>query len=238
MGNPDKIQFFVTAPHECSYISGREATAIFADPYTPMNPKTFSNLTEMGFRRSGDFIYKPQCASCQACIPVRVPAESFQANKNQRRVLKKNQDIRVTAARAEFRDEDYKLYEQYINGRHHDGGMHPPTHKQYTAFLLSDWSESLFFRFYLGDQLLCVAVADRLSNGLSAVYTYFDTAHASRSLGTYAILWQIQFCKTKNLQHLYLGYWVAECRKMSYKNQFHPTEQLINNQWVFPVAQQ
>jgi len=232
MGTPDRIQFFVTNPHPCSYLDNQLATSLFADPYTEMTLDTFAMLTELGFRRSGEFIYKPQCANCSACIPVRVKINEFTSSRSQKRIINKNLDLHVQIDSPAFREKDYQLYEDYINTKHSDGGMHPPSHDQYQSFLMSSWSNSQFIRFFDKDQLICVAVVDRLPHGLSAVYTFYNPSFEKRSLGTYAVLWQIQHCRSIGVSHLYLGYWITNCRKMAYKNQFKPIEQLKNDVWV------
>lgn len=232
MGRPEQIQFFVTSAHECSYLNNQQATAIFADPYSIINQDTFATLTEMGFRRSGDYIYKPRCLQCRACVPVRVPVKDFQKTRSQKRIWKKNEDLTVVVDDPSFQEADYQLYEKYINIKHQDGGMHPPTPTQFKSFLFCRWSSSKFIRFFLAEQLIAVAVVDQLPRGLSAVYTFYDPDFDSRSLGTSSILWQIQWAQQSGIDYLYLGYWIRNCRKMAYKNQFTPFEQFIDEQWI------
>jgi arginine-tRNA-protein transferase len=110
--------------------------------------------------------------------------------------------------------------------------MYPPSVEQYGSFLTSDWSDTCFYEFRKGGRLLAIAVCDLLENGLSAVYTFFDPDEARRSLGTYAILWQIEETKRRALSSLYLGYWIKNCQKMGYKIAFRPIELLINNEWL------
>lgn len=236
MGQPERIQFFVTNAHDCSYLENRQATALFADPYSTMTSETFGALMEIGFRRSGDYIYKPRCNSCQACIPVRVPARTFTRSRSQKRIWKKNQHLQVHIESPAFREEDYALYETYINTKHQDGGMHPPTVDQYESFLFCQWSNSSFIRFFEGQQLVCIAVMDQIPNGLSAVYTFYHPDFSHLSLGTYSVLWQMDFCLKHSIQHLYLGYWIKECKKMSYKNQYAPYELFMNEQWKLHEA--
>lgn len=231
MGRPERIQFFVTNAHSCSYLEDREATAIFADPYSQMTTETFGALMELGFRRSGDYIYKPRCGDCQACIPVRVPVSLFHKTRSQKRIWKKNQHLTTLIDEPIFRDADYKLYEAYINSKHQDGGMHPPTVEQYQSFLFCKWSHSQFIRFFDQDKLICIAVVDQIPHGLSAVYTFYHPDYSQLSLGTYSVLWQINHCQQHGINHLYLGYWIKECRKMVYKNQFRPLETYVNETW-------
>lgn len=225
------LKFFSTPPHHCSYLDDQEATTLFADPEAPMNISLYNQLSYYGFRRSGNYIYKPQCALCHACISVRIPVAAFSQSRQQRRVWKNNQDISVRKVNAHYEQAHYELYADYIKQRHADGDMHPPSIAQYVSFLFSDWSDTWLYEFYLGEKLLAVSVCDALKNGLSAVYTFYDCQAESRSLGTFAVLWQIAEAQHMKLDYVYLGYWVKNSKKMAYKTNFRPLEALIDQRW-------
>lgn len=225
------IRLFATHPHSCSYLEDEEATTIFVDPKQPVDSTLYSTLSERGFRRSGSHLYRPHCKSCKACIAARVPANDFVRNRKQRKCWNRNQDLLVSSTR-EQSDEHYELYAAYIETRHHDGDMYPPTREQFESFLTSEWDVTEFLEFRLEGVLIAVAVCDRMKSGYSAVYTYFDPNHTRRSIGVYAILWQIELCKQLGLNHLYLGYWIKQCQKMSYKTDYRPLELLTENRWV------
>jgi arginine-tRNA-protein transferase len=161
-----------------------------------------------------------------------VPVAEFQSKRRHRRVLRRNADLRVVLEEATFSRRHYHLYERYISLRHADGDMYPASEDQYRSFLLSPWSNSLFVSIYEGSRLLSVAVTDRQDNGLSAIYTFFEPTQERRSLGVLSILKQIEQCQELGLEYLYLGYWVRDCAKMSYKTQYHPTELFIDSRWV------
>lgn len=226
------VKFFSTTAHPCSYLPGERAVTLFVDPKSRMDSRVYSNLSDLGFRRSGNYVYRPHCVGCNACVPVRLPVYDFVANRQQKRVWKHNADVVVRELKQEFNDEHYRLYERYINERHSDGDMYPPSEEQYSSFLISDWSDSVFYEFRAGEKLLAVAVCDKMISGLSAVYTFYDPDEAKRSLGTFAILWQIEEAKQLGLPYLYLGYWIKNCQKMNYKVAFRPIEFLINNEWL------
>jgi leucyl-tRNA---protein transferase len=76
-----------------------------------------------------------------------------------------------------------------------------------------------------------VSIVDRLEDGVSSVYTFFEPDLPGASLGTYNVLWQIELCRRLRLPYLYLGYWIGQSRKMAYKINFQPIEGLINGQW-------
>ena len=225
------LRFFRTPAHPCSYLEEREAVTLFVDPATPMTPALYSALSQRGFRRSGEFLYRPHCQGCNACIPVRIPVSRFQWRRRHRRLLARNAGVSVESRPARFDREIYALYARYIESRHGDGDMYPPSEEQFTGFLISHWSDTRFYCFREDQRLLAVAVVDRLHDGLSAVYTFYDPEQRARGLGNLAVLWQLERCHREGLPYLYLGYWVEECRKMAYKGEFRPLEQLRDNHW-------
>lgn len=226
------IKFFVTPLHKCSYLPRQDAVTLFADPKVSVNHSLYSELSELGFRRSGNYLYRPHCKHCCACIPVRVPVHKFAPSRKQKRVLKRNQDLDVQRVPAHFNPEHYQLYERYISAKHRDGDMFPPSADQFSSFLLSDWGNTFFYEFRLQGELMAVAVCDEMQNGLSAVYTFYAPEACERSLGVHAILWQIQESLARGLPALYLGYWIKECQKMNYKTEYKPLEMFLNNQWI------
>jgi len=229
--NSHTIRLYASPPHPCAYLEDREAITQFIDPAQTMTPKLYSQLVDMGFRRSGEYVYRPRCSSCQACRPARVASASFQASRNQRRTWRRNQDLTVNLITADFKDEQFALYRHYISARHAGGEMDVSHPEQYRDFLLSSWADTWCYEFRLGHRLLAVGVVDRLAQGLSAVYTFFDPDYAERGLGTFAVMWEIADAQKRGLPWLYLGYWIKECPKMSYKNQFRPLEIYRDGQW-------
>jgi arginyl-tRNA--protein-N-Asp/Glu arginylyltransferase len=227
-----RLKFYATQPHACSYLPEEEATTLFLDPSQPMDVGVYADLSEMGFRRSGDHLYRPHCQRCTACVPARIPAAQFVANRQQRKILKRNQDLHISLVRPSFSEEYYALYARYIELRHANGDMFPPNREQFSTFLVRDLAFSSFYEFRLEGRLLAIAVTDVLPNGLSAVYTFYDPDEERRSLGRFAILWQIAEAARLNLHALYLGYWIKNCRKMNYKTQYRPIELFVNQRWV------
>jgi arginyl-tRNA--protein-N-Asp/Glu arginylyltransferase len=227
-----RLKFYATQPHACSYLPDEQATTLFLDPSQPMDVQVYAELSEMGFRRSGDHLYRPHCQRCTACIPARIPAEGLQLNRQQRRILKRNADLIVTDVRPTFTEEYYSLYASYIEQRHADGDMYPPSRDQFHTFLVRDLPFSRFYEFRLEGRLLALAVTDVLPNGLSAVYTFYDPNEERRSLGRFAILWQVGEAARLGLKAIYLGYWIKNCRKMNYKTEYRPIELLVNQRWI------
>lgn len=225
------LKVYTTYPHRCSYLEGEEATTLFIDPRQTVDQTLYTNLSMLGFRRSGNHIYRPHCSHCNACIPARVPVAQFKPNRTQRRCLKKNQDLEVISRSAINDDESYQLYDRYIRARHADGDMYPPDRDQFESFLNDPWDCTDYYQFRKDGILVGVAVVDRMLDGFSAIYTFYDPDEESRSLGRFAILWQIDQCLQLGLSYVYLGYWIRNCQKMSYKSDYQPLEALINNQW-------
>ena len=227
-----RLKFYATQPHPCSYLPDEQATTLFLDPSQPMDVQVYAELSEMGFRRSGDHLYRPHCQRCSACIPARIPANALLPSRQQKRIIKRNADLKVQAGRAGFTEEYYSLYATYIEKRHADGDMYPPSREQFNTFLVRDLPFSRFYEFRLDGRLLAVAVTDVLPNGLSAVYTFYDPNEERRSLGRYAILWQVAEAARLGLKAVYLGYWIKNCRKMNYKTEYRPIELLVSQRWI------
>ncbi|RJG19944.1 arginyltransferase [Alcanivorax profundi] len=225
------LRFFRTPAHSCSYLEDRQASTLFVDPQATLSPELYSELSLLGFRRSGDYLYRPHCDQCSACIPARVRVSDFQPKRRHRRIRKVNDDLVVNREPARFTRELYSLYADYINQRHGDGDMYPPSEEQFTNFLTCDWADTQFHCFRQAGKLRAVAVTDQLEDGLSAVYTFFDPHLPERSLGVMALLWQIEQCRRLQLPYLYLGYWIHQCQKMSYKSQYQPLEILRSGAW-------
>jgi arginyl-tRNA--protein-N-Asp/Glu arginylyltransferase len=227
-----QLKFYATPEHSCSYLDDRQAKTIFADPEASLNKHDYSTLSDLGFRRSGNHIYRPHCQNCSACISARIPVELFRPSRSQKRVLKLNQDLQICIQAPAYSDEYYALYERYIRMRHSDGDMHPTSKTQFESFLVQSRYSTHFIEFRTDESLLGVAVVDYLEHGISAIYTFFDPEQQQRSLGKLAILKLIQLAQNEGLPYLYLGYWVQGCQKMAYKTDYHPIQLLIAGHWV------
>lgn len=227
-----KVRLFLTEPHPCSYLRDRSATTAFVDPVLPINSDLYSRLSEHGFRRSGKFLYIPRCQGCAACVPARIPVADFAPSRRQRRCLKKNTDLKMSVLNRIDDSEHFSIYERYIQERHSDGDMFPPSRGQYDDFIGSTAPFTRFLEFRKDGRLLAASVVDILENGLSAIYTYFDPNEERRSLGAFAILSMIDLARQHHIPHVYLGYWIDGCRKMLYKTQYQPVELLTDGVWI------
>lgn len=225
------LAFYASREHACGYLPGRSAVTLFADPGARLDNSIYSRLADYGFRRSGGYLYRPSCPRCDACIPVRIPVAGFKPRRSDIRTWRRNRDLAVHPLAPDYREEHFALYRRYVRTRHPGGGMDHADPEKYLEFLTSAWSATTFYEFRLERHLLAVAVIDRLEQGLSAVYTFFDPDLPARGLGTYAILWEIEQARRLNLRWLYLGYWIRDCSKMSYKGHFTPLEIYRQGHW-------
>jgi len=228
---PDSIRIYLSAPHECPYLPEETASSLIIDPNLHIDRDALSFFTAHGFRRSGDVIYRPHCAQCNACVSVRIPVDQYRPNRAQRRTARRNSDLHIEASPARFDPEHFDLYLRYQRSRHPESEMCDPDPEQYRRFLVNERHETWFYEMFDGTDLAAVAVCDRLNDGLSAIYTFFEPGQAHRSLGTFAIMHQIEEVRSLGLSHVYLGYWIEQCRKMSYKTRLRPTEGLVNGAW-------
>jgi arginyl-tRNA--protein-N-Asp/Glu arginylyltransferase len=205
---------------------------VFVDPQLALDSSRYGVLLDWGFRRSGVYVYRPACGACQQCRPVRVPVAEFVPSKSQRRCIRDNADLHVRAE-ADLNSEHYALYRKYLYVRHPRGGMDPEDKAAFRSFLASSWGESEILAFRDGrGRLLAGAVVDRVPQGLSAVYTYFDPDASDRSLGTFAVLCEIERARVLKLPYVYLGYWVPGSETMDYKRRFRPLESLTQQGWT------
>ncbi len=234
IGRGRTLPLYLTGEHDCSYLDGVQARTLFVDPGARIDVATYQTLIDQGFRRSGAHVYRPACRGCSACVPVRLPVAGFVPNRSQRRNWRLNApDITLSDGPAAFREEQFDLYRRYLTARHADGAMaEDATEDSYRRFLVESWGGTTrFIEFRLDGRLVGVAVTDVLEQGLSAVYTFFDPELGERALGTFGVLAQIRTARRLGRPYLYLGYWIAESRKMVYKERFRPIEAWDGQRW-------
>ena len=230
MSSLQRVQLYLSTEHACGYLPERGARNAYVDPSLQMSRERYAWLITQGFRRSGDYVYRPHCAQCQLCVAARVPVASFLPNRSQRRCLSHNADLDLKIVRT-LDDEHHALYQRYLQSRHPGEGMDGDNREAFESFLQCNWGDAQFWEFRLEGRLLAVAVVDSLPAALSSVYAFFVPAETARSLGTFAVLSQIEAARKCGLPHVYLGYWVSQSRKMDYKKNFRPLELLGENGW-------
>ena len=238
----DTPQFYLTAPSPCPYLAGREERKVFTHLVGERAPELNDLLTHGGFRRSQSIAYRPACETCRACVSVRVVVEDFRPTRSMRRVAERNGDLVAEMRVPVPTSEQYSVFRSYLDSRHRDGGMADMTVLDYAMMVEDSHVETRIVEFRRrgpdsriagrgNGPLLGVALTDVLSDGLSMVYSFFDSDQASRSLGTFMILDHITRARTIRLPYVYLGYWVEGSRKMDYKGRFLPQERLTPDGW-------
>jgi len=237
-GSLQQLKFYVTTAYSCGYLPKKLAQSLIASPQHLVDSHVYSGLIQQGFRRSGKFTYRPHCENCTACIPVRIPVADFSANRSQKRAFKQHQALSIHILPVGFKEAHYRLYHAYQRARHSkpldekDQAVEPDNIEQYQNFLCESNINSVMVEFRDHDALKMVSVIDIVRDGISAVYTFYDTCNTKSSYGTYNILWQIEWAKQLNLPYLYLGYFIAESPKMAYKTQYKPLQKRIDGNWI------
>lgn len=236
----DFPQFYVTAPQPCPYLRGQLERKLFTHLTRDKSDTLIDTLLKGGFRRSQNIAYMPYCDHCSACVPVRILVDEFECSRSFRRIQRINRDLRTARVDAVPTSEQYSLFRDYIDARHPDGGMADMSVLDY-AMMVEDSVVETFLTEYRRQPrnphdetspLLGAALCDRLSDGISMVYSFYDPGLQERSLGSFIILEHIQYARRLGLPYVYLGYWIDGSRKMRYKTRFKPQEHLTPKGWV------
>ena len=226
-------QFFTAGPVACPYITGQNERKLIVELAGAVAADFYDELSRAGFRRSQGFAYRPACPQCQACVPVRIAVERFAHKNSTRRVRNINQGLSGKLVAARATPEQYQLFTAYQRTRHHDSDMAAMSYADYRSMVEDTPLRTVIAEFRDGDGALAAAtLLDRLDDGVSAVYSFYDASDARRSLGTWSILWLVEECRRQGLPYVYLGYWIAESAKMAYKARFPAVERLSPAGWV------
>jgi leucyl-tRNA---protein transferase len=224
--------FFTTAPLPCPYLPGRRERRLVTDLSGSQTAAFHDLLSQAGFRRSHGLAYVPICPGCNACVAVRVKARHFQPTRTQRRIWRKNIDISVSIQPARATDEQFALFRDYQLARHEDSEMSLMDFHDYRALVETTPVETIVLEFRdETHRLVAACLTDCMADGYSAVYSFFAPELSARSLGTFIILSLIDKARAAVLPHVYLGFWIAECRKMAYKTSFQPFEVYADGKW-------
>ncbi|MHC4063369.1 MAG: arginyltransferase [Planctomycetota bacterium] len=217
----DAEQLPLGPEHECPYLPDRTARceAFFLEE---LDPEIYTALMGRGFRRSYRLIYRPACEGCDACQQLRVPVAEFSPSRSQRRVWRRNGDLRVTVGPPELTDRKWRMFEAYLDFQHDE--LMSRSRQCMAEFLYESPVATLEICYLLGDELVAVSIVDRSLAALSSVYVYFAPQHSCRSPGTFSVLWEIDYCRRSGIPYYYLGYYVRGSRTMDYKIRFRPCE--------------
>ena len=228
------LVFFHTLPMPCPYLPDRLERRLVADISSRRGRNSHDALARAGFRRTQHLCYRPACPSCQACLPIRVRAADFRWTRSFRRNKNRNSGVTSAWGKAQASTEQYLLFTQYQSSRHADGEMSLMDYVDFRDMVERSPIESrvLEYRDATSDELLGAMLVDVQDDGLSAVYSFFSSNLTDRGLGSYMVLDLIERAASQGLPYVYLGYWIAETRKMSYKARFRPAEVLLEAGWT------
>jgi len=208
----------------CPYLPGRDWCSVFFFG-EGMPDRLFSRLLETGFRRSGRAVYTPSCRGCRECVSMRIQVAKFQPTPDQKRAWKKNPDIQLEVAVPEYTEEKRDLYQRFLDARYPDR-EEIVSRRSYEAFFVENFGFTREFQYRLEGRLVGVGVVDLVARAASSVYFYFDPDESKRSLGTYSLVREVEFCRESGRDYLYLGFRVRGCNAMAYKANFRPHELL------------
>lgn len=226
------VQFRHSSAMPCPYLRGRVERQLYAELGGPAPREVFRRLSLAGFRRSHHIVYRPACPGCNACVPVRVDAANFCWTKAWRRIQRRNADLQAEDVGLHITDEQYRLFRRYVRSRHGEGDMAAMDRRDYSAMVLSSPIDTGLFEFRDRDgTLIAACLTDHMPDGLSAVYSFFDPDQGQRSLGSFMVLWLIEEARRRGLPHVYLGFWVQNSPKMSYKARFRPLQAFGSDGW-------
>jgi len=226
-------QFFATAAVPCPYVAGRDERKLIVELAGGAAPGFYDELSRAGFRRSHRFAYRPACRSCTACVPVRIAVERFAHTRSTRRVRNANAALAGVLLAPRATPEQFALFALYQRSRHRDSDMAAMTYDDYRGMVEESTVRTAIVEYREPEgALVAVSLIDRLDDGMSAVYSFYDPTHRRRSLGTWCILWLVEECRRAGLAYVYLGYWIAESPKMAYKARFPALERLADGSWI------
>lgn len=229
-----EVLFYLTRPAPCPYLAGQVEQKIFTRLIGEDAPDFLLNsrLTQHGFRRSQTMLYRPACPACMACTPLRIALKTFHPTPSLKRILRKNANLVAQAHPVEDSTILFDLFTRYQRARHAESDMAQMNEDDFRAMLREGGRNTFLLTLQKADgPPLGAMLVDRLHHGTSAVYSFFDPAEESRSLGTALILHLADWTRRNGLDYLYLGYWIKDCRKMAYKARFPALEKLGNNGW-------
>lgn len=224
--------FFSTSPLPCPYIDGRVERRVVTELLGRDAVALHDTLSLAGYRRSHGIVYAPACPACDACVAVRVVADEFAPSRSQRRIWNRNADLIVEATPPIATEEQYDLFAAYQRTRHGDGDMSKMEFADYQGLIEDTPIDTILIEFRDSERtLLGACLVDEVDNGLSAVYSFYAPDHNRRSLGSQMILELIERARRRGRKYVYLGFWIADCDKMSYKAAYRPLEARSPQGW-------
>lgn len=226
------FNLYLSPPTKCSYLHGKQSISQIVVPPDVVDSFYYANMLRQGFRRSGTFVYRPQCNTCKACLSLRIDVENFTASRRFKRIINKNKSLQCRQLPLHWEEEHFQLYMRYQRARHQEEVDELRMRADYREFILNSYVSSALLEYRDADNhLIMVSLIDISDDGISAVYTFYEPDNKN-SLGHYGILCQLDLCKITSKPWLYLGYWVDGCDKLSYKMDYQPAEIFRDGHWI------
>ncbi|MBT6615502.1 MAG: arginyltransferase [Deltaproteobacteria bacterium] len=222
-----EIQVFESSNGDCPYLKNLEWVSYMFRADT-LQSSVYEKMIDNGFRRSGHFFYKNNCPNCTECISIRIRVQDFKMSRSQKRIWKKNKELRIVQHPVEFDKEGFELYCRYCQWKHES----ETSEENYRDFLIATAVNTIMMRFYNGRDLAGIGWIDMLENSLSSVYFAFSPDYAKRSLGVYSALKEIELALQMKKTYLHMGFWVRDCQAMAYKSQYKPHQLLVDGFWM------
>ena len=232
---PKTPQFYVTAPQECPYLDNRVERKLFTALSGPGSEVLNDALSKQGFRRSQNVLYRPSCADCSECLSARIPTENYEFSKSEKKIFRRNKILKRSIKSPIATEEHFELFKSYVLCRHEKGGMAGMDEYEFTSMIEETSVETFLCEYSVMSEdesrLVAVSLTDRINDGLSMVYSFYDPSMNKLSLGKYMIIDHVNLAREQKLAYLYLGYWVKGSKKMNYKSQYSPLEVFSNGAW-------
>ncbi len=231
----EQAQFFVTAPSPCPYLEGQQERKVFTHLNGRRATSMHQLLSQHGFRRSQNLVYRPACDACAECKSARVVCNEFTLRKRHRRLLRLNTDLIVQQIEPLAQREHYDLFMRYLGSRHENGSMTEMSFADFECMVEDTPVKTILVEYRLPPEpgkvaaqgpgkLVALALTDVMADGFSMVYSFFDPVLEARGLGNFMVLEHITRAQREGRSFVYLGYWVANSPKMHYKSGFKPLE--------------
>ncbi len=226
------LQHWLSAPSVCAYLPIQQS-ALEYRLMLDVDPVELDHLLERGWRRFGPAYFRPGCEGCKACVPLRVPVATFEPTRSQKRVIKRNEHLRLEIGRPTVDAARLDLYHRWhcmqgdargwaadridAEEYYHQFAFPHPCVREFAYY--DDSADG-------GTRLVALGIVDETPSALSAVYTYHDPDYRKDSLGTASVLMQLEEAARLGKKWLYLGYRVIGCKSSEYKAKFGPHELL------------
>ena len=213
---------------KCAYLPEQQQTTHYK-VISECSTVYCDQLVSQGWRRFGGMFFRPVCADCTACESIRIDVPRYEFSRSEKRVLRKNADLRVIIRRPSMTQHHLDLFIRYHRYMHEKRGWkeQPVTPRNYyTSFVHGFNAFGYEVLYFDHDRLIGVDLIDILPSGISSIYFYYDPEYARRSLGKYSLLRQIMMAQERTLRWVYLGYYVQGCQSLEYKSEYAPLQQL------------